>query len=292
MLIGKNGNLFEQPYIDAYLGKDFAGLENIRERVRKLKYIQDTLDKLGKRFVFIYSPSKARFMPEDIPDETGRNKAAAPTNYDTYRRLGDSAGLRQIDFNGWFREEGRKWKHPVYTRSGIHWTEYGGLRAADSFQKFMNALPHTYAIPGLKWDDNQQGVTTGPWRSENDLERLLNLITPLSGESFFHPYLDIAIDTTKVRPRAIYIADSYMWIWSDLYIPQRLNADYQFWSYFHEAWSPKWPGSKMVDDMDPMAEVLKADWIIIMYTECNFALPGGKFPEVAYDYFTGKKGRK
>lgn len=288
VVVGRNGNLFEQEYIDAYLGKDFAGVEKIRERVRKMKFIQDTLSRLGKNFVLVYAPSKVRYMPENLPGDAGKIKPG-PTNYSTYKQLATTAELRQIDFNAWFRDAGKKQRYPVYTRWGIHWTEYGAILAADSFQKFMKTLPHDYFIPELVWNDNQEGAVYGPQRTENDLGNLLNLIVPVAEKNLFHPYLEITSDTTRQRPEAIYIADSYMWVWSDLGIPQRLNGNYQFWHYFNQAWSPQWPEPKAVADMDPMAEVLKADWIVIMYTECNFALPGGKFPEVAYDYFTGKK---
>lgn len=290
VVVGRNNNLFEQAYIDAYFGRDFAGSEAIQERVRKLKYVQDTLDKLGKTLVFIYAPNKARFMPENLPRQAYDETRTGPTNYDVYKKYGEAAGLRQIDFNAWFRDAGRKTKHPVYGRPGIHWTEYGALLAADSFRNFMNALPHhRFVLPELIWNDAQEGVTSGPQGAEDDLGKLLNLIVPISDNTFFHPYLEVRTDDKQPKPAAIYIADSYMWMWRDIGIPQRLNSRYQFWSYFYDVWSSEWSGKKNIKDIDPMAEVMRSDWIVMLYTECNFARPGGDFPERAYAYFTGTK---
>ncbi len=283
VVIGKNRDLFEQGYIDAYLGKDFAGEQKIRERVKKMKYLQDTLDKLGKKLVFIYAPGKLRYWPEDIPGLQGKNYRS---NYASYRHWGDEAGLRQIDFNGWFVSMKGKTRHPIFTRSSIHWTAYGALLAADSFNKFMTK--EGYTLPGIRWNDEQQGATGAPRYSEDDLEKLLNLVAPLPKEPLFHP--DIAIDKNQVphRPSAIYIGDSFMWMWINLYIPDNINATYQYWSYSVEVYGPGLKRPLKMSEIDPMKEVLQTDWVIIMYTDCNLTIAGWPFVEKAYTYFNGK----
>jgi len=282
--IGRNGNLFEQEYIDAYLGRDFIGTARIRERVRKMKFVQDTLDKLGKRFVLIYAPSKARYAPEDFPAADRKVKPGL-TNYAVYKQIGDSAGLRQIDFNSWFGTLKNKSRHLVFARSSIHWTEYGALLAIDSLQRFMKAQGSP--VPDFVWDEQKPGITTDPRFSEDDMQRLLNIFLPVAPEErFFHPEIGVRPPDMPGRTKAVYIGDSFFWMWHDLLLPHRLHSTFQFWSYYHEVFSPGKP-MRHIADIDPIREMLEADWIVIMYTECNFANLGSHFPEDAYAYFTG-----
>ena len=102
VVIGKDECLYEKFYIDEYNGLDFLGDAFIRIQVNKLKKIQDTLERMGKTFVFAYAPSKAWYFPGNFPERMDHQKLKNGTNYQSYRRLGDSTGLHQIDFNGWF----------------------------------------------------------------------------------------------------------------------------------------------------------------------------------------------
>src|SRR6185312_16477155 len=93
---------YEQGYIEAYHGLDYAGESKLRTSVYQLRKIQDTLERLGKTFVFLYAPSKAYYLSEYLPDAPAGWTPATPTNYSTFKRLCDSAGIRQIDYNAWF----------------------------------------------------------------------------------------------------------------------------------------------------------------------------------------------
>jgi hypothetical protein len=287
VVIGKHGNIFDPAYIDAYYGKDYLGEDKIREAVLRLKFIQDTLDKLGKKFVVIYAPNKARFMSEDIPEQKVM-RPGGPSNYLTYLRLGDSVGLHQIDFNGWFISLRGKTKHLIMSKAGMHWTAYGGLIALDSFRSYMKASGYRN-LPDIVWDENEANVTGNPLFDEDDISKVLNLIAPISDEQFFHPNVVIKNDTFKVKPKAIYIADSYLWQWWMPEYIQKISPEIQFWHYYRDLFSLQKPVGYVKRDLDPMQEMLNADWIVMMYTEFNLKLFAEGFPEEAYNYFKGIK---
>lgn len=287
VVIGRHDNLYEYNHIDPYFGREYVGEAKIADQVRKLKFIQDTLDGLGKTLVFIYAPSKVQFMPEDLPASLDHEKKG-PTNYAAYRRLCAAAGIREIDFNAWFLRERFKRKHPLFTKSSIHWTAYAGLIAMDSLQRFMK-IHRGWDTPDISWDDNEQGVTGGPILSEDDLEKLLNLVVPMKPQDLFHPTIRYDEKNKKPKPRAIYIADSFMWIWMNLYLPHNINSSFQYWNYYTELYTPARPVLTHLTPAERIEEILAADWIIMMYSDCNLSKPGGAFINDTYDYFKGIK---
>ncbi|MCZ8286540.1 MAG: hypothetical protein O9353_13905, partial [Bacteroidia bacterium] len=69
VIIGKETYLYEQSYINAYTGTDFLGKDSIDHTIGRLKFISDTLNKLGKQLLVVFAAGKASFYPEYIPDK-------------------------------------------------------------------------------------------------------------------------------------------------------------------------------------------------------------------------------
>src|SRR5688572_27194692 len=63
VVIGKEGYLFEEQYIKSYLGEDFIGDSKVKKKMASLKYISDTLAKLNKQLMLVFSVGKASFYP-------------------------------------------------------------------------------------------------------------------------------------------------------------------------------------------------------------------------------------
>lgn len=288
VVIGNNDNLFENEYIKAYLGEDYVGYKAVRNRVAKIKFIQDTLTKLGKQFVFVYAPIKVRSNPQNIPKDFlhATKCKIGPNNYDTYLRLGDSMGVNQLDFGNWFASI-KNSPHLLFAEEGIHWTYYGAMIAADSLNNYMNrGAAGKYKIV---WDDQEEGRIGKPEEQETDLANTLNLISTPAYNRFFHP--TISYPDQQDKPRVIYIGDSYMWTWIYIQFPQKMNSSYQFWSYYNDVYGTGIDKSVKVYNMNAVGELMKADWVVMLNTECNFSHPGADFPEEFYRYFTEGKLR-
>ena len=118
--MGTHHCLYQEPYINAYYGEDFAGYKTIRERSIKLKAIQDTFAKLGKSLVLVYAPNKAAYYPEYFPEHRVHDKKGV-TNLEEYRRMADSLGINQIDMNAWFISMKKTTHELLFSKQGIHW---------------------------------------------------------------------------------------------------------------------------------------------------------------------------
>lgn len=270
VVMGTNGYLYEQPYIDTYHGRDFDGYDTLRETARKLRYIQDTLRRAGKIFVFTFVPSKARYFPEHMPRKE-QGPPAASSNYLVLHHLCDSFGIEQIDFNGWFRSQKGRTAHAQYSKGGTHWTRWAALRAADSFNHYLEGRM-SIDIPDLQIGAERCGEV--PLDGENDIEAGLNLLRPYAKETWCYNDLEVPYDSThQHRPAVIFIADSYFWTWSYLYIPHNCYKNWEFWYYFGQIYDRdvvdgKHPALNMAET-DWMAHLAKGEAFIIFLTEPN-----------------------
>lgn len=287
VVIGKDECLYEKFYIDEYNGLDFMGNEVIKGEIIKMKKIQDTLEHLGKTFVFMYAPSKAWYFPDKFPPSLEK-KTHGPTNYKTFKRIGDSVGLHQLDFNSWFLAMKDTSKHLLFSPLGTHWTVYGSLLASDSVIKYIERV-RNIKMPELKW--NEVVFNDTPRRTDNDLSAGLNLVTHFRRQRFSYPNYFYKEDSRQTKPKAIYIGDSFLWTWTNNRLMHNTNADWAVWYYFNEAWT-----DKALSGIDPMRyldnfkwqdDMLNTDCIIVLYTPANFKgfNYDGSFVERIYSYF-------
>lgn len=270
VVAGKDDFLYEKMYIDEYNGIDFMGDSLVRAMVYKLKKVQDTLDQLGKTFVFMYAPSKAWYFPDKFPGSLDMKRSGDTTNYATFRRLGDSVGLRQVDFNGWFMGMKDTSRHVLFSRVGTHWTVYGSLLASDSIIKYMER-ERKLQLSHLQWNTIER--TEKSMRTDADLAEGLNLAINFKKEQFSYPQYDY-IKKDSARPKAIYIGDSFLWTLIENKLMHNINSDWQVWYYFNVAWN-----EKALSGQEPSREIVKYNWqndlrdvdfIITLFTPANF----------------------
>ena len=68
IVIGKDGILFQEGYVNGYLGKNFPGRSFINERMEKLAYVQNLLwKKKNILLMVVIPPDKGSFWPEKLP---------------------------------------------------------------------------------------------------------------------------------------------------------------------------------------------------------------------------------
>ena len=252
VVMGTGGYLYEQPYIQI-LGRDFDGYDTLRETVRKLRYIQDTLRRAGKTFVFTFLPSKARYFPEYMP-RAEQGPPAEASNYLVLRRLCDSFGIEQLDFNGWFRSQKGRTAHAQYSKGGR--TGHAGRRC---MRPIASTITSKAAWPWISPDllIGTEHCGEAPLEGENDIEAGLNLLRPYAKETWCYNDLEVPYDSTRQhRPAVIFIADSYFWTWSYLYIPHNCYKNWEFWYYFGQIYD-----RDVVDGKHPAVNMAGTDWI-------------------------------
>ncbi|MCD6011224.1 MAG: sugar O-acetyltransferase precursor [Flavipsychrobacter sp.] len=288
VVIGKDNYLYEKMYIDEYSGIDYMGDGIITSLMMKLKKVQDTLGKLGKTFLFVYAPSKARFFPDKFPSELEQKLANYKTNYESFKRVGDSLGVKQLDINAWFLGMKDTSKHLLFSRLGTHWTVYGSLLVCDSIIKYIER-ERSIRMPALTW--NVIDYTEEARRTDADLAKGLNLISRFKSERFSYPQYGFSYEGERALPKAVYIGDSFLWTLLDDRLMQSVNKDWQVWYYFNVVWTEKTLSgeapSKEIVNYNWQEELMKADYIVALYTPANFKgfNYDGSFIEQMYKYF-------
>lgn len=284
LVLGRDHCLFEKGHIDAYNGKDFIGRTKIIDNVRKLKAIQDTLARLGKTFILIQAPGKAFYYPELIPAPLLKTPRDS-TNYSAYSRVADSLGINQIDFNKWFVAQKPICTESLYPKQGTHWSLYGALLACDSLVRYMEQARHiTMSHPA--WTKVLR--THDAIKSDNDIALTLNLILPLSGEVLTYPGISYPIGATLVKPKVVYIGDSFLFQWKTLGLLDNTNTDWQIWYYFNSiygTYTPELQSDHPITDKDFINGLASADCIVVLYTASNLADLGNGFIEKAYHHY-------
>jgi len=286
-LLGNDNCIFQDAYIYSYLGKDYDGYPVIREKVRKLKAIQDTLEKLGKSLGFIQAPCKAFYYPEYFPAEF-KDMPKGVNNFETYKRIADSAGLNQVDFNTWFVSMKHTSKELLFAKQGFHWTVYGSLLAADSLAKYLERQRRIHMIHPV-WNNI---IHTGTARStDDDVARSMNLIFPLAKETFSYPEVNYQGDKTAVKPSVIFVGDSFLFQWLNEGVLENTFSSWQIWYYnmFLINKDCKLASKCSLENYNRIDEIDKTDCIVILYTSRNLSNMGRDFIEKTYaHYYPGK----
>jgi hypothetical protein len=285
---GKDHYLFQTLHIDAYYGKDYIGYAPIRERMRQLKAVQDTLGRLGVTLILAYAPDKAFFYPEYFTDNYKKQKKGAG-NFETYVRTGDSSGINQIDYNTWFVSLKNTSNDLLFTRQGIHWSVYGSWLAADSLVRYIEKH-RNIRMPRPQWTTTEH---TGQARdADDDLVKTLNLIVPFTKETYSYPIVSYHQRVGMVKPKVIYIGDSFLETWMREGFMDSTNTDWQIWSHFENRWNKDNPRDKsqlVIAGYDWKKEIKNTDCIVIMYTSFNLPRLADGFIENAYGYFYPEK---
>ena len=290
---GYDDYLFSKGYEDEYDGTAYLGTDAIRDELIRLKLVQDTLERLGKTFIFAYAPSKQYIYPDKIPDILRKDNKIGTTTYRTFRRIGDSLHIRQLDFNALFMAMRDTAHAALITKQGCHWSIYGGLLAADTIVKYIEHARHITMPELVITKSNYSTVAIPP---DNDLATCTNLIYPYTKETFYYPEFHYSIDSAKTKPKTIFIGDSFVWPLIGNGLLLRTMSDWEYWSYCTQVWREKEtppPGYLDIDSYDWHGAIMRTDCIIILYTTINLNVMNqrGQVIERMYNYFYPQKGK-
>jgi hypothetical protein len=126
IVVGKNGCLYENGYINEYLGYAQKYIDvtdrDLYYRVDVLKDIQVELEARGVAFCVVITPSKAAAMPAYIPDwYKGQNKTLTDNYVRPYVRfvkMLEEAGVYFVDSSSLYKSIGLT---NTFPKTGIHW---------------------------------------------------------------------------------------------------------------------------------------------------------------------------
>jgi hypothetical protein len=261
-VVGKDNVLFDEWYLDAWRGRTFIGEDFIDIKLYKLKIVQDTLKKLGTDLIFVLAPNKADFFEEKIP-EYYKQVRYPQNNYSVIAKRSKEIGVEFIDLNKYFLSIKDTSRYPLYPKSGIHWSNYGGYIALDTILDYIEAkkdidLNNIY-IDSLE-------VTNIPKDLDYDIGRNINLLFKIPQWEMAYPYLSYEDNPAKPKPRMLVSGDSYYFnIYNYEFTPQ-LFSNNAFWYYAHWIYPEMYTKIAEATDLDLQTEIEDKDIIIIMVT--------------------------
>jgi len=285
IVIGKENYLYEMSYIDGYTGRTFIGEKAWRERMEKIKYIQDALQQMGKNLILILAPGKASFYPEYIPPKLLKGKDT--TNYECAIRLAKEMNVNCIDFNDYFNKKKGKTEYPLYPRLGVHWSYYGYTIASDSIIKYIEKK-RNIRMPHLYWEEVEFDY---PREKDDDAAEAMNLLFEIPTEILAYPKVLFESDSNKTKPNVLAVSDSYYWGPYSLSISNAFGLSH-FWFYYREAYPESYTTKTDPTTFNLKDEIDKHDVFILMATEATLDKLGWNFIENVYDLLQISKNKQ
>jgi ribosomal protein S8 len=252
---GKDNVLFEKGYIQSYQGQDYLGAEEIKKRIEEFNAWL-VLHNLQKKVIVVLAPNKAELMRDFLPEAiTPGNR-----NHPEIKAALEPTGITVLDTREWFLELPFDQSTTAY---GTHWSMYGAALVADSLVKVMNSLSQNTSY---KTETTKLESSTKPRYTDNDLEKLLNLMYPLPQQKYHYATLEFE---TEKKPLVLGIGDSYYWSFYDLdMVSQFFDPHSEYWYYGHELYDIN-KAKQPVNQGHLIQSPHKADFIIIVATEPN-----------------------
>ena len=278
VIIGKENYLFEENYIKAYYGTDFIGKDSIEHRMKRLKFVQDTLSKLNKDLVLIFAAGKGTYYSEFFPDEFVTKKGI--TNYEYHLKWAKSLHINYIDFNSYFLKNKKTTKYPLYPQYGIHWSKYGMCLAADSIIHFIEKK-RSIDMNTIYWD---QVDMENPKEEDYDIADGMNLIFKLGSFKMGYPQLKFENSPQKIKPNLLVISDSYYWGMYNFGLSQVFDKSH-FWYYNKEIYPETFSKPLAPLDVDLKKEINDHDVILLMSTQATLPDLGWGFIERMYQLY-------
>ena len=265
---GKHQYLFERIYLEEHSGLNFKGTDSIAAITRQLQVLQDTLKRKGIPLLIVIAPGKGSFYEEYLPEHY---TPATRTNYLTYCRQLAASGIPFIDMNAWFLQMKNKTPFPLYPPHGIHWSNYGGLLAADSVIRKAEALT---GKPFGRFDvDNMKLEHNARFWDDADLWNLLNLFYRWDDGDVMYAYPQLRFTPAVQKPDVLVIGDSFYWTWFYNKIPLHLfDPCSSYWYYMSQVYGSDPSAPVPLADHTLRQEIEKRDIVILLSTEGNMSL--------------------
>jgi hypothetical protein len=263
VIIAKKGEIIEEDYILEYLGRLFIGKSTIDQKLKRVKFIQDTLARKGIQLAIVFNPGKGSFHSGLIPSRYYPHDKKL-SNYDYYKQRIQELGINHLDLREYFINIKPNASYPLYPKYGTHWSTYGMSLAADTLVKFVEdlcGLPMNHLIIGQ--------VELSPDLRDTDFDggKSMNLLWKPHTEKMAYPRLDFERNTEKHKPAVLVVSDSYYWNIYNAGIPRNLFANEAFWYYHRQVYPDYYINQTTVDQIDIKKEVEKQEAILVMITE-------------------------
>lgn len=281
-IIGKDNYLYILGYIENYLGLNYIGEDLIKNNVKHLSIVRDSLKAKGIDLVVLIAPGKGSFYPEYLPKQYV-NLKPKKTNFEVYNRELIKNNIHYLDFNSWILSLKGKTPYRLFPNTGVHWGQYACYLANDSITRYFEKL-YSIRLPHLKIKNIR--VTDTMFGKDDDVEKLMNIYTNIPDIPM--PKIDYIVDSNKGnvdKLKVLTIGDSYYSGLSELGLDQYVFYDSEYWYYFKQIMkNNKYKGT--TEDYDKVKdEIEKYKVVFIVVTEGTLQFTLNQFFEELYSFY-------
>ncbi len=281
-VVGKDNYLYLESYIYNETGENYIGNTKINTISKRLQFLKNYFKKKNISLLIVIAPSKASFYPEYIPDYYHYYPM---NNYRAYLNKFDSLNIDYIDLNKYLISIKETTKYPLFSKNGLHWTDYGMALGLDSLVKKIENI-RNIDLPEFEWKKPFK-LSTMKSIVEYDAENLMNLYINMPRDSMPYPKYIFHTDSSKTKPKTLVISDSYYWRAYSAKIPHHEFDWGGFWYYFNTARYTK-NGKEIVtpvSDFNLKEKLLDQDVIVLFASQATLhRFPFG-FVKKAYPLF-------
>lgn len=233
---GKKGWLYYPQSVRDYYGQELLrwhpstdeAKEKFDQEVKYLNWASNILRENGVELLVFIAPEKSFLYPEFLPD--GEKDTTTFNASDYFAQRFEETGFPHIEMTRWFQKIKDTVDYPLIPQAGAHWI-FPSVYAVDSLSRLMGELKGIH-LPKIKIGETYH-TRDRDHDYDNDLELLLNLAFPMKHQYGYYPRHKVRIehDSTSVKPRVLFIGNSYFWA-MQLFTPfKELFENTEFWFY-------------------------------------------------------------
>ena len=176
IIVGAGGELIERVYVDDYCSRNLASfLPAARVWARRIRQMQDAVERQGKTFVYVVTPSKVAQYPEFLPP--GMPCASAMADrlglVPAWIALVRAAGVHVVDTTAEISKAHGRYPFPLFPVDGTHWNAVGATLAGQAVASELSGLRQD---PGLSSRLFDWEYATETAAADIDLAVLMNLL--------------------------------------------------------------------------------------------------------------------
>ncbi len=266
VVAGKKGWLYTPESVRDYYGTEMhrwqpspeAARCNFDREIKYMNRVREILKENDVELLAFIAPEKSFLYPEYLPEHEHDTTTFNACTY--FLQKFEKTDFPCIDMNRWFQQMKDTVSYPLIPQTGGHWV-FPAVYAADSLFRFMGELKGI-ELPKLHIGTLHESDNHG---ADNDLERLLNLSLPIRKRYGYSPTAEVTVEsgTNSVKPKVLFIGNSFMWGISNQVPMQELFDDVEFWYYFSTSYFGKdLKQTASVVDFNLLEKLLDFDYIV------------------------------
>ena len=289
VLFGKDGWLYQPSTVAdyyqtrfRYYASDSAQMATmLSEEAQRLLRLQQILEEQGTHLFVCMAPGKDLICPEHLPDNPDTSYRGEPALSPRFFNEAEftKIGVNHLNLERFFLQMKDTADFALFPQTGIHWSKYAALHAADTLIRYMEHLG------GI----NMKNIVIGPrvldnarW-SDDDLEQLLNLLRPMPKPKYHYAKATTDGDMTAEKPKIIIIGDSFWWTIADQIPLDELFAQSPYWYYNNTIHYDKLHHS--VSEIDMADELCSSDFVVLLYSATTQYRMNDNFSQQALEAF-------